>query len=74
MKSRFEKAGDEIRRQTRELILNFMKQSEECQPRAEGIKQAELFRVCGLDWGGTTYCYVNSTEFLACWVVKNIGK
>ena len=51
MKSRFEKVGDEIRRQTRELILDFMKQSEECQPGAEGIKQAELFRVCGLDWG-----------------------
>ena len=51
MKSRFEKAGDEIRKQTRELVLDFMKQSEECQLGAEGIKQAELFRVCGLDWG-----------------------
>ena len=51
MKSKFEKAGNEIRRQARELILDFMKQSEDCQPRAKGIKQAELFRVCGLDWG-----------------------
>lgn len=51
MKSKFEKTGEEIRRQTRELILAFMKQSEDCQPGAEGIRQAELFRTCGLDWG-----------------------
>lgn len=51
MKSRFEKMGEEIRKQTRELVLDFMKHSEECRPNAEGIKQAELFRVCGLDWG-----------------------
>ena len=31
--------------------MSFMQQSEACQPSAEGIKQAELFRVCGLDWG-----------------------
>lgn len=29
----------------------FMKQSEDCQLGAEGIRQAELFRACGLDWG-----------------------
>lgn len=51
MKSKFEKTGEEIRRQTRELILAFMKQGEDCQPGAEGIRQAELFRTCGLDWG-----------------------
>ena len=45
MKSKFKKIGEEIRRQTRELILAFMKQSEDCQPGAEGIRQAELFVV-----------------------------
>lgn len=38
MKSKFKKIGEEIRRQTRELILAFMKQSEDCQPGAEGIR------------------------------------
>lgn len=51
MKSRYEKIGEDIRKQTRELIISYMKHCEECQPNSEGIKQAELFRVCGLDWG-----------------------
>lgn len=51
MKSRFEIMGEDIRKQTRELVMSFMQQSEACQPSAECIKQAELFRVCGLDWG-----------------------
>lgn len=38
MKSKFEKVGDEIRKQARELVLDFMKQSEECHLGAEGIK------------------------------------
>ena len=54
--------------------MSFMQQSEACQPSAEGIKQAELFRVCGLDWGRTTYSYVDATEFLACWIIENVGK
>lgn len=39
--------------------------------RDEDVNKKLLF----VAWiGGATYCYVNSTEFLACWVVKNIGK
>ena len=49
MKSRFEIMGEDIRKQTRELVMSFMLQSEACQPSAEGFKQAELFRVFGLD-------------------------
>ena len=51
MKSRFEKIGEDIRKQTRDLVISYMQQSEECQAGAEGVKQAELFRMCGLDWG-----------------------
>ena len=49
MKSRFEIMGEDIRKQTRELVMSFMQQSEACLPSAEGIKQAELFRECELD-------------------------
>lgn len=51
MMTKFEILGENIRNQTKELILNYMKQDENSQENGEGIKLAELFRVCGLDWG-----------------------
>lgn len=51
MMTKFEILGENIRYQTKELILNYMKQDENSQENGEGIKLAELFRACGLDWG-----------------------
>jgi len=49
--SEFEKRGNEIRKQSKALVLEFMQSAPECQPGNEGIRLAKLFRACGFDWG-----------------------
>ncbi|GAK84255.1 hypothetical protein JCM19238_1822 [Vibrio ponticus] len=42
----------------KELVFEFMTASPQCQPSMDGLRQAEIFRECGLDWG----CYPNVTS------------
>lgn len=43
--------GTELRLAIKELVFNYMKNSPDCAVYADGLKQAEIFRQCGLDWG-----------------------
>ena len=47
----FEKRGTDLRSQAKELVLAYMNASNDCQPGNEGIRQAQVFRDCGFDWG-----------------------
>ena len=49
--NRFSDEGFMIRNQTKSLVFRFMQSSALCQPRAEGLRLAQIFRACGLDWG-----------------------
>ena len=51
-------AGTQLRNETKALVYDYMKNTAECAPYAEGVKQAEIFRACGLDWGE----YPNATS------------
>lgn len=50
--------GTELRLAIKELVFNYMKNSPDCAVYADGLKQAEIFRQCGLDWGE----YPNATS------------
>lgn len=50
--------GTNLRNKIKELVYDYMKNSSECAPYALGMKQAEIFRACGLDWGE----YPNATS------------
>lgn len=50
--------GAELRRMAKELVFDYMKTNDDCAPFSYGMKQAELFRACGLDWGE----YPNATS------------
>ena len=50
--------GTELRLAIKELVFNYMKNSPDCAVDADGLKQAEIFRQCGLDWGE----YPNATS------------
>ena len=50
--------GTEFRLAIKELVLDYMKNSPDCAVHADGLKQAEIFRQCGLDWGE----YPNATS------------
>ncbi|MPM01894.1 hypothetical protein SDC9_48134 [bioreactor metagenome] len=43
--------GANLRLQIKSLVLEYMKSASVCAPDAKGIRQAEIFRACGLDWG-----------------------
>ena len=45
--------GTELRLAIKELVFNYMKNSPDCAIYADGLKQSEIFRQCGLDWGDT---------------------
>ena len=49
--SSYESRGNEIRTQAKTLVLDFMSSSPDCQPNFDGIKQAQIFKACGFDWG-----------------------
>lgn len=50
--------GTELRLAIKELVFDYMKNSPDCAVYADGLKQAEIFRQCGLDWGE----YPNATS------------
>lgn len=53
----FEK-GTELRLAIKNLVYDFMLKCDDCSCDAQGMKQAEIFRACGLDWGE----YQNATS------------
>lgn len=50
--------GKKLRLQVKNLVYDFMSNSSDCSASSEGMKQAEIFRACGLDWGD----YPNATS------------
>lgn len=48
---KFRDAGEVIREQSKSLILSYMKSNVYCASYGKGLSQAELFRICGFDWG-----------------------
>lgn len=42
--------GESLRLQVKSLVLEYMQTNPDCASNSEGMKQAEIFRACGLDW------------------------
>lgn len=49
--NQFEKRGNDLRVAAKSMVLEFMNSKPKCNRLGEGIKQAHVFRECGLDWG-----------------------
>ncbi|MDY0223324.1 MAG: hypothetical protein RBR67_19530 [Desulfobacterium sp.] len=47
----FIEEGKEIRKLAKQLVISFMKSESDCRPTGSGIKQAQIFKRCGFDWG-----------------------
>ncbi len=47
----YKQKGNKLRLEFKNLIYNFMKNSSDCQNFSEGLRQSEIFRSCGMDWG-----------------------
>lgn len=58
--------GAGIREMSKKLVLDFMRNSPECFPHREGLRQAEIFRECGFDWGDFPNAESSKQQF---WIV-----
>lgn len=47
----YETRGYEIRELAKSLVLQFMQINLDCKPGKNGLKLAQIFRMCGFDWG-----------------------
>ncbi|WP_199251709.1 MULTISPECIES: hypothetical protein [Vibrio] len=47
----FESKGELLRNHAKGLVVEFMQSHPDCSPNSLGMKQAEIFRRCGLGWG-----------------------
>jgi hypothetical protein len=54
----FQARGSRLRAEAKELVLEYMKTSELCQPGCRGVRLSPIFRSCGFDWGE----YLNATS------------
>lgn len=50
--------GEKLRLQIKSIVYDYMSKSSDCASYSDGLKQAEIFRSCGLDWGE----YPNATS------------
>ena len=62
----YEERGAAIRTEAKTLVLELMKANPECGSRGGGMRQAELFRQCGLDWGNYPKATSTNQQF---WIV-----
>lgn len=59
--------GESLRAQAKSLVIDFMSNHDDCQPIGTGLKQAEIFRECGLDWGDQERATSSNQQY---WLVE----
>jgi len=62
----FRKSGDTLRDSAKSLVLGFMTHNDDCHPNSNGMKQTDIFRECGLDWGDKENA---SSDYQQIWIV-----
>lgn len=62
----FQAAGMKLRDAAKILVLDYMGATRQCRPGGEGIRQSEIFRSCGLDWGNYEKATSSNQQY---WVV-----
>ncbi len=62
----FEKQGYHLRQDAKKLVLEFMSSNFECSSKNPGMRQANIFRSCGFDWGEKENATSSNQQY---WVV-----
>ncbi|MER2593909.1 hypothetical protein [Escherichia coli] len=64
--NKFQHQGAELRNRAKELALSVLKTHPDAQKNGNGVKQAEVFRLSGLDWGEKRKATSSNQQY---WVV-----
>lgn len=43
--------GESLRKEFLNIVYSFMQSNKECSRNNEGMRQSDIFRECGMDWG-----------------------
>ncbi len=62
----FKKKGEILRNDFKNLVYEYMSSKDECNNFNKGMKQAEIFRDCGMDWGEKENCTSSNQQY---WIV-----
>ena len=62
----YEICGKTIREMSKQLVINFMMNNPDCEKSAEGLRQADISRMCGLEWGDYENATASQQQF---WIV-----
>ncbi len=49
--NKYVEEGTKLRNQAKQLVISFMNSENDCWVTGPGIKQAQIFKRCGFDWG-----------------------
>lgn len=64
--STFVDRGAQIRREAKSLVIEFLNSHPDAGPKGIGVKQAEIFRACGFDWGAYPKATSSNQQY---WIV-----
>ena len=70
--SQFEVRGNEIKKLAKELVYDFMKSNPNCQSNSSGMRQSEIFRACGFDWGDFPKVTSSNQQYWVCAILKQL--
>ena len=62
----FKSRGENLRKEFKNLVLEYMTTKEDCSRYSAGMRQADIFRECGMDWGEKTNCTSSNQQY---WIV-----
>lgn len=70
-RSNFEIRGEEIRRLCKLLVLEYMNATTDCQPGKPGVRQSQIFKECGFDWGKQPLVTSSNQQY---WIVAILSE
>jgi hypothetical protein len=70
----FEERGAAIRMTAKALIIDFLEHHTDARPEGHGIKQASIFRDCGLDWGEYPQARSSNQQYWTIAILKQLEK
>ena len=62
----YKRRGEELRSLCKKLVYEYMASKDECASDSDGMKQADVFRECGMDWGEKENCTSSNQQY---WIV-----
>lgn len=62
----FESRGEMLRNHAKGLVMEFMQSHPDCSSNSLGMRQAEIFRRCGFDWGDKPKATSSNQQY---WIV-----